>query len=115
MHASKDSMWREILKNFTKFWKLNRQQVWSINQTLVASWQCKSEVAVLDEPGFLTGQKTKQTHSEDHMEPQKVQGTDGSTPDHPTRKLKRYKALFCLNVKFEGVISDGVLYEVFRY
>jgi hypothetical protein len=23
MHASKNSMWQEILKKFTKFWKLN--------------------------------------------------------------------------------------------
>ena len=27
MHASKDSMWRRILKNFTKFWELNRHLV----------------------------------------------------------------------------------------
>ena len=27
MHASKDSMWQEILKNFAKFWELNRHLV----------------------------------------------------------------------------------------
>ena len=27
MHASKDSMWRKILKNFAKFWELNRHKI----------------------------------------------------------------------------------------
>ena len=37
MHASKDSMWRGILKNFAKFWKLNRhhRHLYNVSQTEV--------------------------------------------------------------------------------
>ena len=30
MHASKDSMWRGILKNFAKFWELNRHLIFML-------------------------------------------------------------------------------------
>ena len=46
MHASKDSMWRGILKNFAKFWKLNTTQT---NRLRIENFQQEMSESVSEE------------------------------------------------------------------